>query len=132
MELVTTLFDIGRRLLLVAVAMASILSVAYFPWSSDKPLTAAEQAELQKFYKTAYQQPAVEEKQDTEYVRIAETQADQQDVKGNVLKFARENGLLDKKVLDIGAGRGYLQDVVTNYTALDISPSVKRFFHKSF
>ena len=39
---------------------------------------------------------------------------------------------MDKKVLDIGAGRGYLQDVVIDYTGLDISPTAKRFFHKRF
>jgi SAM-dependent methyltransferase len=35
-------------------------------------------------------------------------------------------------VLDIGAGRGHLQDIVEDYTALDISPSARRFFHKPF
>jgi hypothetical protein len=35
-------------------------------------------------------------------------------------------------VLEIGSGRGYLQDVAQNYTGLDISPSVARFYHKKF
>jgi SAM-dependent methyltransferase len=35
-------------------------------------------------------------------------------------------------VLDIGSGRGYLQDVAEDYTGLDISPTVRRFYHKKF
>jgi hypothetical protein len=34
--------------------------------------------------------------------------------------------------LDIGSGRGYLQDVVENYPGLDISSNVSRFYHKKF
>ena len=48
--------------------------------------------------------PANEE--NTEYLRIAEREADGHDVIGYVGKFAETFGLKDKKVLDIGAGRG--------------------------
>jgi SAM-dependent methyltransferase len=34
--------------------------------------------------------------------------------------------------LEIGSGRGYLQDLAQNYTGLDISPSVQRFYHQRF
>jgi SAM-dependent methyltransferase len=34
--------------------------------------------------------------------------------------------------LEIGSGRGYLQDVAEKYTGLDISPTVARFYHKKF
>jgi SAM-dependent methyltransferase len=34
--------------------------------------------------------------------------------------------------LEIGSGRGYLQDLAQDYTGLDISPSVARFYHKKF
>src|SRR5260370_17889256 len=54
------------------------------------------------------------------------------DVVGNIQAFARHFDLMDKKVLDIGGGRGYLQDVVNDYTALDIAPTAKRFSHKRF
>ena len=37
-----------------------------------------------------------------------------------------------KKVLEVGAGRGLLQDIVNDYTALDISPTARQFFHKPF
>lgn len=32
----------------------------------------------------------------------------------------------------MGSGRGYLQDIVANYTRLDISANVARFYHKKF
>ncbi len=126
------LADLGLRILLVALVMAGVLTLIFFPYATDAPLTVNEQAELQKYYATAYQKPPVEEKDDTRYVKIAGEQAGNVDVKGHVLEFARTFGLLKKKVLDIGAGQGYLQDVVANYTALDISPSAKRFYHKPF
>jgi SAM-dependent methyltransferase len=127
--------DLARRICLVTLIMAAILSLAYFPWSSDKPLTATEVAELQTYYAKAYEKLNTSnpsDQGDTAYLRIAEREAEQNDVKGNVASFASAFGLKDKKVLDIGAGRGYLQDVVNDYTGLDISPSVKRFFHKPF
>ena len=40
--------------------------------------------------------------------------------------------LAQKLVLEIGSGRGYLQDIAENYVGLDISPSVARFYHKKF
>lgn len=127
------LLDIAARIAFVALSMALVLSVAFFPYSSDGPLTAKEQADLWKFYATSYEKPAgTAENDDAEYVKIAEGEANKADITGRVADFAGAFGLAGKKVLDIGAGRGYLQDVVADYTALDISPSVKRFFHKPF
>jgi len=40
--------------------------------------------------------------------------------------------LKNKKALDVGAGRGYLQDIVDDYTGLDISTTAGRFYHKRF
>lgn len=128
------MLDILWRLVLVALVMAALLALAFFPWATDAPLTAANQAELQKYYATAYQQQnaATQPEADSKYVRIAEEAAARLNVKGAVEESARRYSLADKKVLDIGAGRGYLQDVVENYTGLDISPSARRFFHKKF
>jgi SAM-dependent methyltransferase len=113
--------------------MGGVLAAVFFPYASDKPLTASEQADLRKFYATAYEKPVdVSESDDARYVKIAQEEADKKGVTSQVAAFASSFGLADKKVLDIGAGRGYLQDVVADYTGLDISPSVKRFFHKPF
>jgi ubiquinone/menaquinone biosynthesis C-methylase UbiE len=129
------LFDIAKRIGLVGLAVTTVLSLLYFPWSTDNPLTPAEQLELEKYYASAYEEQgaiAAEENEDSAYVRIAKAAAEEDDIKGKVLDFSRTYGLTEKKVLDIGAGRGYLQDVLNDYTALDISPTAKRFFHKAF
>ena len=133
-SLAGTLFDVILRISLVALTLAIVMSLIYFPYSTDSPLSAAEQADLQKYYATAYQSPdaSAEEKGDSDYVRMAKEMSEKADVLGNIQAFVKYFGLMDKKVLDIGAGRGYLQDVVNDYTALDISPTAKRFFHKRF
>ena len=128
------LADIGKRIAIVALVMASALALTHFPWDVDAPLTKTEMADLEKYYASAYadQGKAKEEPVNSEYVKIAETFANGSNATEAVAYFAKMYGLKDQKVLDVGAGRGYLQDVVENYTGLDISPSAARFFHKKF
>ncbi len=128
------LLDIARRMSVVALTLIGLMSFVYFPYSTDSPLSAAEQSDLQKYYATAYQNGETDggEKDDSDYVRMAKEAAEKADVPGNIRAFVKYFGLQDKKVLDIGAGRGYLQDEVKDYTGLDISPTAKRFFHKRF
>ena len=133
-SLARDLLDIAWRFSLVALTLLVVTSVIYFPYDTDSPLSASEQAELQKYYATAYQKGESDsaEKDDSDYVRAAKEAADRSDVLGIIRAFVKGFALQDKKVLDIGAGRGYLQDVVNDYTGLDISPTAKRFFHKKF
>jgi SAM-dependent methyltransferase len=49
-----------------------------------------------------------------------------------VQSFVDRYDLKRRPVLEIGSGRGYLQDLADNYTGLDISPTVGRFYHKKF
>ncbi|HTM48533.1 MAG TPA: class I SAM-dependent methyltransferase [Bryobacteraceae bacterium] len=118
----------------VALILLIGASIIYFPYHTDSPLSSAEQAELTRYYATAYQKAdlGAAEKDDSEYVRMAKEGAEKADVLGNIRAFVRHFNLQEKRVLDIGAGRGYLQDVVPDYTGLDISPTAKRFFHKPF
>jgi SAM-dependent methyltransferase len=44
----------------------------------------------------------------------------------------REYDLWDKRVLDVGSGQGALQDLVSDFTGLDISSTAARFYHKPF
>ena len=46
--------------------------------------------------------------------------------------FINKYQLHKKKCLEIGCGRGSLQDLVTDYVGVDISDSLKEYFHKSF
>ena len=41
-------------------------------------------------------------------------------------------GLAGRRCLEVGCGRGYLQDVVEDYTGLDLSDSVRQYLHKPF
>lgn len=50
-----------------------------------------------------------------------------------VLEFIRKYGIDSKaKCLEIGSGRGALQDVVENYTGVDLAKTVCKFYHKKF
>ena len=123
------LLDIAWRMSLVAVALSAVASVIYFPYSTDLPLSAAEQQDLQKIYATAYQKEGTGgEEGDSDYVKMAQVAAEKADVLGNIRAFATSFKLMDKKVLDIGAGRGYLQDVVNDYTGLDIARTAEKGF----
>ena len=53
-------------------------------------------------------------------------------IKEGLASFIAQYGLEKKRALDVGAGRGYLQDVVDDYTGLDISATARRYFHKPF
>src|SRR5262249_53138016 len=90
-----------------------------------------------RYYADAYKKGTPSEEQpsseyDTKYLRIGLQVVEDVGVKQLVSDFARKYGLEKEAVLDIGSGSGYLQDVVDNYTGLDISPNVGRMYHKRF
>jgi SAM-dependent methyltransferase len=66
------------------------------------------------------------------YVKHAREMAKLFDVEGRIREFIRQYRLENKRILDVGSGRGYLQDVVADYTGLDISPTAARYYHKPF
>jgi SAM-dependent methyltransferase len=120
---IKTAVDIITRILTVAALMIAVLVVAFWPRTIDPPLTVAQKAELQKYYDTEFPAQGNGDAAETAWHTI---------VTNRVSGFARENHLTGKKILEVGSGRGYLQDVVADYTGLDISPSAKRFYHKPF
>lgn len=106
------------------------LTAIYFPRETDdfKDTSDALLAS-EKFYDAAYKAGANNE--EPQYVQAAR-EAGHDLVLPAMQKFVAELGLADKKMLEVGAGSGTLQDVVPNYTALDISASARRYFHKPF
>jgi len=46
--------------------------------------------------------------------------------------FVKKYNLQDKKVLEIGSGNGKYQDIVEDYTGLDVSRSLDKFYHKKY
>ena len=121
----------------VVLATAVLLiAVANFPYDVDRPLSAEEIAKSRQYYAEAYQKQTPAEappsEYDTKYLKIGAAAAKDSHIEESVSEFASKYGLRTGAVLDIGSGRGYLQDVVENYTGLDISSNVRRFYHKKF
>jgi SAM-dependent methyltransferase len=125
-----------RNVMIAALVFLALLGIFNFPYDVDAPLTQQEIAAAQNYYADAYRAPAREgetiSEYETKYLRLAEEYAKAHRIDEQVAAFAKEFKLSDRAVLEIGSGRGYLQDVVENYTGLDISSSVARFYHKKF
>ncbi len=47
-------------------------------------------------------------------------------------KFISDFNLQDKKILEIGSAGGQFQDIVRDYTGLDITEDLRKFYHKPF
>ncbi len=121
---------------MVALVLAIALAVIHFPYDVDAPLSEQEVTAARKYYTEAYQAPKSENQApseyETEYIRVAQMAAKEAHIEKRVSAFAQQFKLHNRPVLEIGSGRGYLQDIAQNYTGLDISPSVARFYHKKF
>jgi SAM-dependent methyltransferase len=124
---------VGYLLLFVALAAWN------FPWQVDQPTPRlAELAEGSTYYKGVYA-PTVavtpekaEEPGDSRYVAMARDAIEREKIVPKLKEFVTTYGLEQRTVLDVGAGTGYLQDLVEDYVGLDISPSARRYFHKSY
>ncbi|NWF82724.1 MAG: class I SAM-dependent methyltransferase [Bryobacteraceae bacterium] len=126
----------GTRVVLGLAAAVVILSVLHFPYDVDAPLNAQELENVRKYYAEAYGQRAGENNTESDYeakyLKNAKAAAERNHISELIETFVTRYGLRDRPVLEIGSGRGYLQDAAQNYTGLDISSSVSRFYHKKF
>jgi SAM-dependent methyltransferase len=118
------------------VFIVTIVGAIHFPYDIDAPLTEQELEAARKYYTDAYRKPVEENREkseyETKYIRVAEAAARTARIEERVSEFVKQFKLSDREVLEIGSGRGYLQDVAEKYTGLDISPTVARFYHKKF
>ena len=125
-----------KHVTLVVLTLSVILGILHFPYDVDVPLTPQEIEAARKYYTEAYRKPVtdnpVRSEYETEYLRVAQAAAEAFHIEDQVRAFVQSFNLSDRPVLEIGSGRGYLQDIAQNYTGLDISPSVARFYHKKF
>jgi SAM-dependent methyltransferase len=136
----TPLFRRIKQLVLwsFVVATAAIVGIAVleFPYAVDAPITEHEAEKLRNYYAEAYRQPdtpgGAASAYETKYIQMATSAAKNYRIKEQVEALVDRYSLRDRAVLEIGSGRGYLQDVVRDYTGLDISPTVRRFYHKKF
>jgi len=101
----------------------------HFPYATDDPVRREDA--IREFYDLTYSGSSTVVK-DTELNRQRATVRTRLDIRGRVQRFVDLYGLQDASVLDVGSGKGQLQDVVTNYTGLDISAAVVKHYHKRF
>ena len=131
------------RIALIGLGTGIALLAWFFPYDTDAPLTAGEMAKEQEYYGKAFAEsnrqlnPAAsdesaESAEEERYVKIGERVAETYHIEQLLKAFIVKYDLAGKKALDVGSGRGYLQDMVENYTGLDISPTASRFYHKKF
>ena len=117
------------------------LGVVYFPYDTDDLSleTSLNLEAADEFYEEVYS--PVETSTDGagdassdnhEYVQIGREAGETRGATETATWFVEEYGLRDARVLEVGAGSGQLQDLVDDYTGLDIAASASRFFHKPF
>lgn len=124
---------------LLAFLILAILTIVYFPRDTDVVAPTSPPAlteDAQAFYDHAYAAEGAVEDSPVEKsyeVRGEPQEADQQNRHWiAVSNFVEEYQLHEKRVLEVGAGTGKLQDIVDDYVGLDLSHTARRFFHKPF
>lgn len=100
----------------------------YFPRRTDAPeaIQFRPTIEQQEFYDEAF------DSRRARYERIAAVAARVFNIRGAVEEFVSEHKLGNAHVLEVGSGAGLLQDIVPDYTGLDISASARAKYHKRF
>ena len=105
--------------------MTVLLVLLNFPSDTDAGQHTAVSTETRAFYEEAYAQ-------DGRYVQTAGRAAISARVTQRVREFVQKHRLETARVLEVGAGSGLLQDIVKDYTGLDLSANAARYFHKPF
>lgn len=117
------------------------LGVLYYPYSTDDPALemSLDALAAEDFYEEVYSgvagQPAAapaEESAEHEYVAMGRDAGEAMGANEAVADFVKSYRLENARVLEVGAGSGQLQDIVEDYTGLDIAASAARYFHKPF
>jgi SAM-dependent methyltransferase len=66
------------------------------------------------------------------YVPMNRAASKSSGIEDSVTGFVEQFGLQGARTLEVGAGSGVLQDIVDDYTGLDIAENAARYFHKPF
>jgi SAM-dependent methyltransferase len=117
---------VGKVLLNVYLPFVTIIVLIHFPYDTDTSSSTESSGKRSKnYYEVAYQTNG-QGRRGLDYEEVAREAAANADVEGKIRRFVDEYGLSGKRVLEVGSGRGYLQDIV------DISASVASKYHKPF
>src|SRR6516225_9130406 len=124
-----------------AIAIFALLSISLtlvrYPRSTDLPLDTSTDRTLRNYYKSVYDgaqgaTPGPAGLEDGRYAHGARAHATAAGIPEMVASFVSDCNLEDGRVLEVGAGSGLLQDTVSDYVGIDLSPTAGRFFHKPF
>ena len=118
-------------------SLLAVLILTYYPYDSDaQTVKVRANRPADGFYKNVYAETVgfseAEAAKDDAYAAGAKAWDEANHPEVELKAFAAQYHLEDKRVLEVGSGAGYLQDVVADYTGLDISPSAGRHYHKPF
>jgi SAM-dependent methyltransferase len=123
---------IARVLLGFYFPLMILMTAIHFPYDTDASATAdSGHRRSANYYEAAYQ-PDSRRQRGVDYEETARKAAVENGVEEGVRQFVALYGLAGKHILEVGSGRGYLQDIVPDYTGLDISKSVVSRYHKPF
>lgn len=117
-----------RNLSIVSALLIALIGW-HFPYATDDPVRREDA--IREFYELSFSGSSTIFK-DTELAKRSTTNKTRYDIRGLVRRFVEQYSLQDASVLDVGSGIGYLQDVVPNYTGLDIAAAVAKHYHKPF
>jgi hypothetical protein len=101
------------------------LIVANFPYATGAVSLSPENQQRVAFYERVYGADSA----------VAENAANAitgLHIREHLRDFIVQHDLQSKKVLDVGAGQGLLQDMVDDYTGFDVAASAKHYFHKPY
>lgn len=118
------------------IALIVILTIAHYPGHFDE--LSAESALLDRpdykeFYGSAdYGAPQPPSSEPKGGGTKSRTQMKAILYVAPVRAFVQQYGLEKARVLEVGSGTGALQDIVADYTGLDIAGSQRRLYHKPF
>jgi SAM-dependent methyltransferase len=133
-SLLSIFWGMTKTFLQVVPGLLTISFLVHFPYHADVVAPPVISRNAGDFYTKIYADDAGEQTADNaaEYVKIAQEAIEDHKIVPRVTSFVSQYGLQKKRVLDVGAGTGYLQDLVDDYVGLDISGSARSYFHKPF
>ncbi len=136
-SLLSIFWGMTKTFLQVVAGLLTISFFVHFPYHADVVAHVAAPPVISResggFYSKIYSDEGEQTADNAaDYVKIAQEAIENHQIVPRMTSFVKEFGLQKKRVLDVGAGTGYLQDLVDDYVGLDISASARSYFHKPF
>ena len=96
------------------------------------PTDSALKTQAQRFYDAAYARGSDPLREGIVTYAVQEDGPLEARLSEELKQFIAAYNLQEKRVLDVGSGAGGLQDLVADYTGLDVAATAARFYHKPY